>query len=163
MSDTENEIRINMADEELKLLRAIEDDYSQSDLFHKRVFYGSIGELRLKIIPRIYQLQEFLRANRPRKPIGQPVSPYDLNITKEEHMNIEFKDKDDPDKIVFGQVLPGQMFVSGDCLYHRDGDQDEQNSWQICDSQGNPTGEIEWFGLNETIERILPEIKRITF
>lgn len=113
-----------------------------------------IGE-RLQLRLLLGELQE-------RKPMGFASHPTrNDHLSKDGIMKIEFET--DCNELVFGMVRDGQMFVGTNGSLYQKSSESDGDAWQICNSAGEPEGELDHFEEHEVINKILPMIRRIAF
>lgn len=77
-------------------------------------------------------------------------------------MKIEFETESEH-QIVFGMARDGQMFVATNGGLYQKSSDSAGEAWKICNSAGEPEGELDHFEDHELIEKILPMIRRIAF
>ena len=113
---------------------------------------------------RRLQLKSVLgELEQERRPMGiPPFVPGNSHLTKDGIMKIEFE-SGISDSLRFYMVKEGQMFVSETGALFQKSSDSESEAWMICNSAGEPEGEIDHFDEDEVISKILPAIRRIAF
>ena len=119
---------------------------------------------KVDLIQERLQLKSVLgELEQERRPMGiPPFVPGNSHLTKDGIMKIEFE-SGISDSLRFYMVKEGQMFVSETGALFQKSSDSESEAWMICNSAGEPEGEIDHFDEDEVISKILPAIRRIAF